>query len=116
MDLPKHPDHVEFALVFVIRACGVTQPRSDRRLNAIEASLANLTRRWRASSGQPLDPVSELRLSHRTLADLLGWLEEQQPAGEDLRDRIEPYRSGLLADPSVPDGWVRVIISPNRNS
>jgi hypothetical protein len=100
----------DFALPFLIDRCALRQPRADRRLNAIENILATLTRSWRR--GQPIiHPATDLRMSTSTCDALLDWVRQAQPDGGLARSRILVYQSAPVIDPTVPDGWLRVLLA-----
>lgn len=102
--------HVDFDLPFLIERCGVRQPRPDRRLNGIENTLAALSRQWRPWD-RGLDPVTELRVSTATCDALLQWVQAEERSGGRARARLAAYHSPPVIDDTVPDGWLRVLLS-----
>ena len=60
---------LDIRLDWLIARSGITQPRVDRRLNAIENQLVNAASQWRES--HPIEPARELQLSEVTLAQLV---------------------------------------------
>jgi hypothetical protein len=98
--------HVDYLLSFVIGRSSAQHASVVARLDALEATLASLTRQWRAD--KPIVPVREIRVSAETLATLLGWLEDAGPVDRVALERLGVYASGALTDRSVPTGWVRL--------
>lgn len=98
--------HVDFLLRFVIDRSTSASSSVSARLDALERTLAELTRRWRSQG--PLAPARELRMAGDTLSSLLAWLEA--PGNADAADiaRLGVYASGALTDAAVPAGWLRV--------
>jgi hypothetical protein len=101
--------HVDYLLSFVIARSTASDngtPNVGARLDALENTLATLTRPWRADS--PIAPARELRVSSETLSSLLAWLEEGGRADRAAIERLGVYASGALTNRNVPLGWVRV--------
>jgi hypothetical protein len=97
---------VDFLLRFIIDRSASAAPSVSARLDAVEHTLADLTKQWRTQAS--IAPARELRMSADTLASLLAWLEA--PGGAEAADiaRLGVYASGALTDPAVPMGWLRV--------
>ena len=109
MSVERAPAFIEVQLSWLIAKSGITQPRLDRRMNAIENTLRALVKQWRGSA--PIVPERELRMSDATRDELLAWVEECQQASGETRARMVIYASGAVVEPSVPDGWIRVLIA-----
>lgn len=112
MRVDPTPTFVEIELSWLISRSGITQARPDRRLNAIENTACALLLRWRGA--EPIVPERELRMSDATRDDLLAWIEEREQTSGETRARITIYSSSAVADPSVPDGWIRVLVRGAR--
>jgi hypothetical protein len=97
---------VDFLLRFVVDRSSSAATSVAARLDALERTLADLTRQWRTHAS--VAPARELRMSADTLATLLAWLEA--PGGAEPEDiaRLGVYASGALTDDAVPAGWLRV--------
>jgi hypothetical protein len=98
--------HVDFLLRFLIDRSASAPAHVAARLDAVERTLAELTKQWRALG--PIAPARELRMSTETLADLIAWLEAPDDAEAADIARLGVYVSGALTDDSVPVGWLRV--------
>jgi hypothetical protein len=101
--------HVDYLLSFLIARSSARDDGTQSvgaRLDALEHTLANLTRPWRADS--PIAPARELRVSNETLSWLLAWLEDGGRADRAAIERLGVYASGALTNRHVPLGWVRV--------
>jgi hypothetical protein len=98
--------HVDFLLRFIIDRSTSASSSVSARLDALERTLAELTKQWR--SDDRIAPARELRMSDDTLSSLLAWLEA--PGNADAADiaRLGVYASGALTDATVPAGWLRV--------
>jgi hypothetical protein len=98
--------HADFLLRFLLDRSTEATSQVSARLDALERTLAELTKQWRSDA--PIAPARELRLSPETLASLITWLEA--PGNAEAADvaRLGVYASGALSDDSVPDGWLRV--------
>jgi hypothetical protein len=103
--------YVDFALPFVLAQYPLRYAPAHRRLNAIENILALLSRPWRP--GAPvIRHAAELRLSAATRDALLQWVRADEPDGGLARSRLLVYQSPALIDDAVPDGWLRLLLSP----
>jgi hypothetical protein len=99
---------VEIRLDFLIKASGITQPRADRRLNAIENQIAGMTRAWR--DVWVIHPGTEIRMSRTTHDAMVTWVEAVRCAEGDARERLAAYSDPLTRDESVPSGWIRILV------
>jgi len=115
---PPRP-YAEFSLGFVLLRSAIEHGGAGARLDAIEGTLAQLVRRWRA--GERLSAARDVRMAPGTLDTLLAWLEsgddgDAVPAAIDPRTlgRLGVYASGAVADETVPRGWIRVYIGATR--
>ena len=98
--------HVDVLLRFVLDRNTAAPEGVSGRLDALERTLTELTRQWRAHPA--FAPARELRLSSDTLESLLTWLEAPGDAAPADIARLGVYASGALTDRSVPAGWLRV--------
>ena len=103
------PDYIDFALDFLIAQTGITQPFAHRRLNCVENTLTALVRQWRPRV--PLVPDREIRMSDETREALLGWIEAEEPGQGHTLQRLAVYAASVT-DESVPEGWVRLYLTP----
>lgn len=101
--------YVEVKLTWLIERAGLTTPRPDRRLNGIENLAASVTRPWR-NGAQPIAVEAELRLSAATCAVIRSWVEASERATGPTAARLRAYARAPVADPTVPEGWVRVLL------
>jgi hypothetical protein len=98
--------HVDFLLRFIIDRNAIASSSVSARLDALERTLAELTKQWR--SDVPISPARELRMSGDTLASLLAWLEGADVVEPEVVARLGVYASGAVTDPAVPSDWLRV--------
>jgi hypothetical protein len=98
--------HVDFLLRFLLDRSTAAPAHVSARLDAIERTLAELTRQWRTLG--PIAPARELRMSSETLSDLIAWLEAPADADDADIARLGVYVSGAVTDENVPAGWLRV--------
>jgi hypothetical protein len=97
---------VDFLLRFILDRSASAPPRVSARLDALEHTLAELTKQWRVHPS--LAPARELRMSNDTLESLMAWVEAPGDAEPADIARLGVYASGALTDPAVPAGWLRV--------
>jgi hypothetical protein len=103
------PTYTEFKLGDLIVGAQLEQPRADRRLNALENTLAALVQLWRPRL--PIVPANEVRMSTATLTALLAWVEEKEVAADQrTRARLGVYASEPVINEAVPRGWVRALL------
>jgi hypothetical protein len=109
-DAHPAPLYVEFALSFVIDSSGVHTPVPRQRLNALESTITRLARQWRKEV--PIRPARELRMSGRTRTTWLSWIEVTDEYDPTTIARLGVYASDAVTDDTVPEGWVRLRLSP----
>jgi hypothetical protein len=65
-----------------------------------------------AIPGRFIDPERELRMSAVTRDQLLAWVEEGERASDagQGRTRLAIYRSAVVEDDAVPEGWIRMLL------
>ncbi|MEP6619544.1 MAG: hypothetical protein ABJE47_09520 [bacterium] len=96
---------------WLITSSGITASRPDLRLNAIENLLAATTHQWRGA--KLISPEGEVRMSEATRDRLLSWVQSLQWAVDPrTANRIARYSSHTVIEPTVPDGWIRVLLQP----
>ena len=105
MPTDRPPRFIEVRLSWLLAKSGITQPRPDRRLSAVENLLSALAQRWGGS--MLLVPEREVQMAEGTRDELLSWVEASEEANDHTRTRIAIYASGALIEDSVPDGWIR---------
>lgn len=106
------PSSIDFLLSWLIGASDQASARPDRRLNAIERQIANGASQWRSVSS--LDVANELRMTEATRDDLLAWVEQRQWSVDPVtRRRIMIYASAAVIEPTMPEGWVRLLVYPS---
>jgi hypothetical protein len=106
----RAPLYLEFTLAHLIARCDGDESDPERRLDAMESSIALLARTWRDE--RPIAPARELRMSDDTREALLGWVEARQAAQGSTLSRLAVYASGAVTDAAVPDGWLRLRLGP----
>lgn len=106
------PLHVDFDVDFLIQWCGVRQPSADRRLNAIENTIARVGSPWRPNV--PLIPQDELRLGVHTAERLTEWVQAEEYLSARGQERLALLQSEKLLDKSVACSWVRLLIKSPR--
>ena len=105
---------LDVSLAHLILRCGVTQPRADRRLNGLLNSLAMLARHWRLE--RPIEAARELRMTRDTARGLVEWVTAMSCDTEKVDERLLAFRSGVVDDASVPDGWIRMLLDTRGRS
>lgn len=80
-----------------------------RRLNGIENLAAVAVRPWR-SCVQPIAVEEELRLSPATYQLMRALVEASERATGSTAARLGAYARAPMADTTVPEGWVRVLL------
>jgi hypothetical protein len=100
--------YADFRVPFVmggVRA-DATEPRA--RLDGVESALGSLVSRWNA--GRPLSVSRDVRMTQSTLDGLITWIAGEEVLDAGFVERLGIYRSGAVADPAVPGGWIRVYL------
>lgn len=108
---PPRP-YAEFSLPFVIARTGSAAASAGARLDALEGTLAALTRRWHSRAS--LSPARDIRVAPETLDTLMRWVEGAGPEVAAL-GRLGVYHSGAVTDAAVPHGWIRVYLGGERS-
>jgi hypothetical protein len=101
--------HVDIKLSWLIERAGLTTPRPDRRLNAVENLAAAAVRPWRGGV-RPIVVQDEIRLSAATNELLTAWVEASERATGPGATRLGVYGRAPVADPAVPEVWLRVLL------
>ena len=104
---PTKPLSLDVRLDWLILQTGMVKSPADRRLNAIENLLAELTKQWRRP--EPMDVGREIRLSPATLCELCSWLSRRGNPDSRTAQRLKLYSSAR--DDLVPDGWLRMLFT-----
>ncbi len=104
------PVFVEIRLAFLIEGSGITRPRADRRLNAIENQIAGMTRAWR--DGWVIHPKSEIRMASITHDAMVRWVESSECTTGRARESLAAYSDPLARDEAVALGWIRILLKP----
>jgi hypothetical protein len=107
------PLYLDFSLGFVIAQTRITQPFAHHRLNVFENTVTALARQWHPRL--PLVPDREIRMSDETREALLGWIEVEEPGRGHTLQRLAVYAASVT-DESVPEGWVRLRITPRQHT
>lgn len=105
--IPTKPVSLDVRLEWLILQTGTVTSPADRRLNAIENLLAELTKQWRRP--EPIDVGREVRLSPPTLRELCSWLSKRGDPDRRTAEWLKLYSSAR--DDLVPDGWLRMLFT-----
>ena len=73
-----------------------------------------LARQWRLE--RPIEAARELRMTRDTARGLVGWVTAMSCDTEKVDERLLAFRSGVVDDASVPDGWVRMLLDARGRS